>query len=329
MPEPPPMPLPWHTAAWRRVATSLERGQLAHALLIHAEGGMHKLAFGRALAQGLLCADPRAGQPCAECRQCVLFVAGNHPDFVEVHPEESAVVKIDQVRELSARLAMRPQVAQRQVALLWPAEAMNVAAANALLKTLEEPAADTHLLLLAERVGRLPATIRSRCQRLPLARAEGVEVVAQVARLAAVDDARAQAALVYSGGDPELALGVLEAAQWTALLGLLGKLGDLARGRLDAVAFHAAYRNEGPQLLQRWSRLIALVMRAEVVADGPFAAFVGLTSRFEMSTLLPLATQLERARALVGSGVREDLLILDLAARWSAAFQSGERGRVA
>lgn len=326
---PHPTPYPWHAAAWQRVASSLARGQLAHALLVHAEGGMHKLEFGRTLARGLLCASPAAGLPCGDCRQCALLAAGNHPDYIEVQPVESAQIRIDQVRELSARLALRPQVAQRQVALLWPAEAMNVAAANALLKTLEEPAGDTHLLLLAERLGRLPATIRSRCQRLPLARVEGPAVVTEVARMAEVESARAQAALAYAGGDPEQALAVLAAEPWKALLALAQRLVDLARGHADAPGFAAAFRGDGPQLLQGWARLIALAVRGDELADGPFAAFVGLTSRLEMSTLLPLATQIERARALAGSGVREDLLIHDLAARWSAAFRTGERGRVA
>ncbi|GMU43610.1 MAG: DNA polymerase III subunit delta' [Xanthomonadales bacterium] len=325
----PPTTFPWHATAWQRVSASLARDQLAHALLIHAEGGMHKLAFGRTLAHGLLCAAPLGGLPCGECRQCALLAVGNHPDYIEVQPVDSVQIRIDQIRELSERLAMRPQLAQRQAALLWPAEAMNAAAANALLKTLEEPAGDTHLLLLAERIGRLPATIRSRCQRLPLARAQGTQATAEVARLAAVDGPRAQAALAYAGGDPELALAVLAAEPWKSLLGLVQRLVDLARGQVDAPAFVAAFRGEGPQLLQRWSRLIALAVRAQAVPGGAFEDFLGLTSRLEMSTLLPLATQLERARALAGSGVREDLLIHDLAARWSAAFRTGQRGRVA
>ncbi len=115
--------------------------------------------------------------------------------------------------------------------------------------------------------------------------------------------------------------------QWNAIATLVQRLTELARGGSDASSFVAAYRNDGGLLLQRWSRLIALAVRAEPLAAEPFDTYVALTSRLEMSTLLPLATQLERARGLAGSGVREDLLVYDLAARWIAAFNPGERGR--
>ena len=98
------------------------------------------------------------GSACGHCHSCLLYQAGNHPDWTEIQPVESAFIRIDQIRELSGRLSMRLQIAQRQVALLWPAEQMN-AASSMLLKTLEEPAADTHLLLVSDRAGRLSATI--------------------------------------------------------------------------------------------------------------------------------------------------------------------------
>lgn len=323
----PPQALPWHAAAWRRIAAGAERGQIAHALLIHGEGGLHKLQLGRQIGQGLLCESPRAAMPCGQCRGCLLYLAGNHPDWVEVHPVDSAVIKIDQIRELSSRLSMRPQIARRQVALVWPAEQMNLAAANALLKTLEEPSADTHLLLLADRIGRLPATIRSRCQRLPLFAVDDVATVDAVGRLAGVDPVRARVALALAGNDPELAVDNLRPETWSALATVTRRLIDLAGGGLDATAFSAVGKGEGAALLQRWSRLIALGVRGDRLGSEPFDAWIDLTSRVEMSTLLPLATQLERARGLAGSGVREDLLIYDLAVRWSQVFNHEGRRR--
>jgi DNA polymerase-3 subunit delta' len=316
---------PWHAAAWQRLAAGAERGQIAHALLIHGEGGLHKLQLGRQIGQGLLCEAPRSARACGHCRGCLLYLAGNHPDWVEVHPVDSAVIKIDQIRELSSRLSMRPQIAQRQVALVWPAEQMNSAAANALLKTLEEPAADTHLLLLADRIGRLPATIRSRCQRLPLVAHDDAATVDAVAAIAAADAVRSRVALALAGGDPEMAIANLRPGIFGELSTLTQRLIDLARGALDPTAFAMVGKGEGALLLQRWSRLIALAVRGERLGSEPFDAWIDLTSRVEMSTLLPLATQLERARGLAGSGVREDLLIQDLAARWSQAFNHGER----
>ena len=319
--------LPWHQQPWQRFADSLARGQVAHALLLHGEGGMHKLHFGRQLAQSLLCAQPVSGFACGSCRSCLLYQAGNHPDWTEVRPVDSAVIKIDQIRELSARLSMRPQIAQRQVALLWPAEQMNAASSNALLKTLEEPSADTHLLLLSDRMGRLSATIRSRCQRFPIPGNKDPDTVQVVAQMAGVSSDQALGALDLSGGDPEISLQWLAPDQWREILALSAQLVDLAHGRLDASTFSAGYRREGVTLLQRWSRLIALMLGAEAGSGGAFAALIELAAAVQYSTLLPLATQLERARGMIGSGVREDLMVYDLAVRWSQAFTTRGRRR--
>ena len=315
--------LPWHAATWARFAGSSARDSVAHALLIHGEGGLHKLHLGRQIGRALLCASPvEDGQACGRCKSCLLLRAGTHPDWIEVTPEDSAVIKIDQIRALSERLSMRPQIAQRQVAIIWPAERMNPAASNALLKTLEEPAGDTHLLLVCDRIGRLSATIRSRCQRLPVAPLAGTEGDAALSAVAKVDVLRAHAALSLSNGDPEAALSVLQAAVWTEWLQLAERLRQLAAGTLAAGAFGALYAKDGGRLLQRWSELIGFATRAEPVGIAPLDALSGLTSAGEMSRLLPLATQLERARGLLGSGVREDLLVYELSCRWAELSMS-------
>lgn len=319
--------LPWHEAPRLRFSESMARAQVAHALLLHGEGGMHKVHLGRQLSQCLLCTHPDSGFACGRCRSCLLFQAGNHPDWTEIKPVDSAVIRIDQIRDLCARLSMRPQIASRQVALLWPAEQMNAASANALLKTLEEPAADTHLLLISDRAGRLSATIRSRCQRLPVSASKDQATIASVAQMAGVSLAQACSALALSGGDPELALQWLTPDQWDAIAALTDRLVQLAQGQLDASAFSASYRKEAIHLLQRWSRLIALMLSSEDAEPGVFKPLIQLAEAVEYSTLLPLATQLERARGMMGSGVREDLLVYDLALRWSQAFNTRERRR--
>lgn len=312
---------PWHAQAWRRFGTALMRGRLAHALLLHGEGGLHKHELARTMAAALLCsARGEDGQACGRCRGCVLLAAGNHPDLVEVMPVDSAQIKVDQIRELSERLSKRPQLAAVQVALIEPAERMNVAAANALLKTLEEPAGDTFLILVSDRMGRLPATIRSRCQRLALYPARGAESASALAHAAGADPCQAELALEIAGGDPELAATMLAPEAWAEWTALRDQLLELARGRLPAVLFaQAASRAAGPWLL-RWSRLLALAVRGSHTKDPGWDAFVGLTSACEMSRLEPFVKQLESARAMLGSGVREDLMLAELARRWQGIF---------
>lgn len=319
---------PWHEQAWQRYAGALERQQVAHALLVHGEGGLHKLMLARNIGRSLLCQQrlPDASA-CGRCRSCLLAQAGNHPDWVEVGLEDSAVIKIDQIRELSQRLAMRPQLAERQVALLWPAERMNVAAANALLKTLEEPAADTHLLLVADRIGRMPATIRSRCQRLAVVAHDDSSSIQALAKLAGVDESRARLGYALSLGDPEAAVELLAPANFAEWTRLVERLVELATGRLLPQGLVAAYPRDGARLLQRWSQLLGFAVAGANAGDRGWDVWISLTSRLEMSRLLPFATQLERARALLGSGVREDLLIGDLARRWSELLRLEERRR--
>ncbi|MEO6799138.1 MAG: DNA polymerase III subunit delta', partial [Rhodanobacter sp.] len=165
-------PQPWHAEHWSRLQARRERDELPHALLLCGAAGLGKRAFAQRFIHGLFCSDSANGDACGRCRSCLLIEAGSHPDLVVLGfglrrdgtPRTEIVV--DQIRDLSARLAMRSQLGGWQIAMIDPADAMNAAAANALLKTLEEPAAQTMLVLLADSPWRLPQTIRSRCQRI-------------------------------------------------------------------------------------------------------------------------------------------------------------------
>lgn len=159
-------PLPWQQAQWAGLVESRANGQLPHALLLAGPSGTGKAGFAAHFAQLVLCACP-GGQPCGQCRHCHLVAAGSHPDLVRVQPlESSKAIRIDQIRELREFCAGRPHQAGWRVILIEPAEALNNNAANALLKTLEEPGSDTLLMLVAHEPSRLPATVRSRCRSL-------------------------------------------------------------------------------------------------------------------------------------------------------------------
>lgn len=162
-------PLPWQAGVWARLQDQLGAGHLPHALLLNgpAEIGKNRLAL--ALARLLLCHAPKAGHNCGECSGCRYSRAGSHGDFRWLQPEgNSRVIKIDQVRDAVAFAFRTAGFGQRKVLVLAPAETMTVAAANALLKCLEEPSANTHIVLVCDRLQGLPATVRSRCQQLKL-----------------------------------------------------------------------------------------------------------------------------------------------------------------
>lgn len=173
---------PWQTALFARLAS--RRQALPHALLLHGRTGLGKTDFALTLAQSLLCETPQdGGEACGQCPACRWFEAGNHPDFrwVSLQDEESGEdgepseekskktptrIGVDAIRALSGFMTTSTHRQGMRIVLIAPADALNANAANALLKTLEEPLPDTLMMLVSDEPGRLAATIRSRCQNL-------------------------------------------------------------------------------------------------------------------------------------------------------------------
>jgi DNA polymerase III subunit delta' len=161
-------PLPWQDGQWRRLMQALAADRFPHALLLRGPRGIGKQRFASRLAQALLCRAVAPGEgPCGECRDCRLVETGAHPDTMHLErAEDRRDITVDQVRELIASLALTARAGGRKVALVVGAEDLNHHAANTLLKTLEEPPGRATFLLLTVAPGRLPATVRSRCQGL-------------------------------------------------------------------------------------------------------------------------------------------------------------------
>lgn len=179
---------PWQNEVWNRLAAMQAR--LPHALLFHGRSGIGKLHLAQVLAQSLLCENRSdGGVACGLCPACVWFTAGNHPDFRLIQPEAlapaldepelredvedskkkaSKQIKIEQIRALSDFLNLGSHRNGYRVVLICPAESMNPASANALLKSLEEPSAGVIFLLVSHQPSHLLATVRSRCHALAL-----------------------------------------------------------------------------------------------------------------------------------------------------------------
>ena len=159
---------PWQAQLWQQLAS---RQQHAHAYLLHGPAGIGKRDLAERLMALLLCQSPSAQGACGQCKACHLLAAGTHPDaFVLEHEEAEKAIRVDQVRELVSFVVQTAQLGGRKVVLLESVEAMNINAANALLKSLEEPAGNTVLLLVSHQPSRLLPTVKSRCvqQACPL-----------------------------------------------------------------------------------------------------------------------------------------------------------------
>ncbi len=182
---------PWQQQQWQDVIGQYQQQRLPHALLLNGPNGLGQFDFAKTLAATLLCEATATDQACEQCRSCHLIKTGCHPDLFIVTPEEkSTTIKVDQVRRLTEKLNTTAQQAGYQVAVLYPAEQMNRAAANALLKTLEEPPGDVVIMLVSQQDNLLPATIISRCQKIYFTGTGGQTTLEWLqARLASDNDA--------------------------------------------------------------------------------------------------------------------------------------------
>lgn len=229
--------------------------QLPHALLIKGSQGIGKQDFGLALAQGLLCEQPAStGAACGRCSACAWFTSGAHPDFRLLGPategdaeaeagegakktRASPWISVEQVRELHDFIHVSSHRGGRKVILVSPAEALNINAANALLKNLEEPPAQTHFILISHRPQRLPRTIISRCRQLSLGRPDPATALAWLREQGVVEP---EVALAQCSGAPLLALAASEGGE---LAGRRDFLGHIADPDFDPLAAAEALRD--------------------------------------------------------------------------------------
>lgn len=160
---------PWHENIWNFLLMRKNQSNLPHALLFTGIEGLGKIHLAKLFGKFLLCRNSEKNLiiPCDNCNSCNLINVGNHPDLILIEPEEPGKqIKIDQIRDLIIELYQTAQQGGMKIAIINSADLMNLAASNALLKTLEEPAEKVLLILVTAKPKILPATIRSRCQNL-------------------------------------------------------------------------------------------------------------------------------------------------------------------
>ena len=233
--------LPWHQSQWSGFVQARKDVWLPHALLLQGRAGLGKRRFGALLIQSLLCkrCEP-SGLPCTACRGCRQVEAGSHPDLRELVVESGRMaIRVEQIRSLIEFLDLRSQYRGFKIALLAQADRLNVQAANALLKTLEEPAPDSLIVLITDAPVRLPATLRSRCQNVRFSTPDRRLAQAWLQEMAAVGQGVAAVALSEAGGSPLAALEQLKPDSRAERAGLLDRLADLANGRADPLAVAA------------------------------------------------------------------------------------------
>ena len=312
---------PWQQRAYEQTVAALDAGRLGHGLLLCGPAGMGKRAVALALASHVLGMGlDEAGRQ----RNAQLIAAGTHPDLqlVSFIPNKAGdklrtEIVIEQVREISQKLALTPQYGAAQVVIVDPADAINRAACNALLKTLEEPSPGRYLWLLSAEPARLPQTIRSRCQKLEFKLPAQEEALAWLQRQGH-SAAAAGEALDAARGHPGLADQWLQ-GEGMALRRQVGEeLDKLAAGRLGSV-----------ELAQRWSADEHADLRLRHAADLALRkAGNGLTDAERLHKLAAWFDAANRTRDLLRTTVRADLAMVELLLAWPAANPVQSRGNI-
>ncbi len=244
--------LPWHQAQWEQLQAARRARRLPQALLITGIPGVGKGHLSRALVASLLCDNPdAAGQACGHCQGCHLLEAGTHPDYRRLQPEQPGkAIKVDTIREFTRGENLTAQAGGYKLVVIEPAEAMNQAAANSLLKTLEEPVPWTLMLLVTSAPGRLPATIRSRCQGLHIpvpARSRGSDWLTGQGIQEDPD-----LLLALAAGAPLKALELADRETLALRLKLLDEFAAILAQREDPVAVAARWSKLDPGRVLEW-----------------------------------------------------------------------------
>lgn len=319
---------PWQQEVIGNALAAHAEGRLGHALLLVGPAHMGKERVAEALAKRLLCSSPGADAlACGHCRSCQLLAAQTHGDFMLVGLEPNdkgdklrSEITVDQIRRLGQWFSLTPRLGGAQVAIITPADAMNASAGNALLKTLEEPAPNRFLLIVSSRPGRLPATIRSRCQRLEFRLPARVNAQ-QWLREQGFAEAEIEPALDAARGHPG------QAAEWLAQGGM--QLRRAVQADLEAVGKGRI----GPvELAQRWLGDEQGELRLRFAGDMALEAASrqlgaaapkpdGLTVPADFQKISEWFDALNRTREQLRAPLRNDLVLAGLLRDWRTMFE--------
>lgn len=295
---------PWHLDTWSYLQQSLRQGRLPHALLLSGAQGVGKARLARQLVTSLLCEQPQAtGLACGKCRQCLLLAAGNHPDFRMLVPEEGKTqIGIDAVRELVAGNTLSVGEGAYRVFIIDPADSMGRAAANALLKTLEEPIEGTLIILLSAKADRLPVTIRSRCQCLRFSLPVEQDAIAWIESNAQVLPGQAAQLLRLANGAPLRVPALVENGELERHTQLLGDFVAITAGQSSAILVSEAWLKgcELSSLLRYLDSWMTAMIRQKMTcqSEDAFPLLQTLSERLDLKLAYQLLDKLHETQRM-------------------------------
>lgn len=316
---------PWHQQQWSFISRCLEMDRLAHALIIEGPSGCGKTSFANNMAAKLLCNTDQP-QACGQCRSCQLLAGEDraHPEFMditfEINPKTGKLrteITVDQIRNLIGQLQLTNTISARKIAFIHPADALNKSAANALLKSLEEPVGkDTVLILVTDDPGRLPVTVRSRCQVISIGQPDREVVEAWLQQLSGKNGEVVNAAIDAAGGSPLRAAQFLESPEMDAFTQVRESLAMLLGSPASAMAVSEQLAKLDERDIWRWlSGCSSDVIRANMRGQTP--GWIPANIQLDSKTLLQLQKQADINRHMSTTPVRSDLLLQSWLIGWA------------
>lgn len=307
----------WHQPIWQQLVERLDADRVPHGILLSGSPTVGKAAVAERFCQALLCQDRQpGGRACGQCASCRYVAAGSHPDMHRVGLQEDARwLKIDQIRQLSRQASLTSSLGRYQVFIVNPADRLTVSAANAFLKTLEEPRADSVLILIADSIRRLPITVLSRCQRFHLPRPSTEAALEWLKRHHEGGRQEHAEALSFANGLPGRALELLQQDLLPIARATRTQLQQVAEEKVSVLQVAAQWFSDHPERRLSWMhQVLGASCRAHCGEESTLALTVGR----DLASLIDMIADVERTQMLMDGNLRPELLLEGLLVRWQS-----------
>ena len=328
-----PAPYPWLSPLWSRLLAMRQR--LPHAVLLAGPQGVGKLELARGWAQSLLCEHPRPdGEACGECEGCHWFAAGTHPDFMHLtllekekdgEVKQATEISVEQARQAVDYVQLSTYRAGYRLVLVEPAEALNTASADALLKVLEEPPINTVFILVSHQFRQLLPTILSRCHKLEVGLPDKAQMQGWLKQ-----NGLDEKILAWVSGAPLAAMDAREHGELEIREEMLGALSEVKN--LDCVALAEAWNKRVPartwhQISYKWLLdLLACHLGGKAGFNPDYEAKVQkLAGKANLANLLDFARRESEAGRWVDHPLNRQMVMEAWLIEYSRVFEGAAR----
>jgi len=316
---------PWQKALWQQFIQYLDHKRLVHAVLISGPSAIGKLDFCLACIQHLNCTDPTDREyPCGTCESCHLTKVGTHPDVRLINAEKSEgterteQIKVDDIRKISQFMSLSGKHGRYKIVCINHAERMNTNAANALLKTLEEPPPGSILFLVSDRTDSLPATVRSRCQNWKFSTPDSEPALQWLQEKA--ENPHWENLLAASGGRPLLAWELHDSGQAEIRTAFFQHLNEFLLGRESVTELSAKFQHESPERILSWLqtwcgdsiRYHFLKRSNSLENQDIFKSLQGVAEQMDLQSLFSCMDRLTESRYFASTPLNRRLLVEDM-----------------